>query len=146
MPTWLIKTCCLAIAEDPSVRENLNKKILLCHLSYAVRRGVNLSSNNVYINTKVLKHIYDQKPAEQYDFIIQNLHKIVRYPDNIYKNRNGKRGDFCLVKELKNKKYLCSIEDKNTREINIATVFRTDNKYLKKYEPLWSWRNGGSSS
>ncbi len=124
----------------------VNKKILLCHLSYAVRRGANLSSNNIYINTKVLKHIYDQKPAEQYDFIIQNLHKIVRYPDNIYKNRNGKRGDFCLVKELKNKKYLCSIEDKNTREINIATAFRTDNKYLKKYELLWSWRNGGSSS
>lgn len=123
-----------------------SKKILLCYLTYAVKRRGNLSSNNVYVSTKMLKHIYDKKPAEQYDFIVQNLYTIVRYPDWIYRNRSGKRGDFCLVKELKNKKYLCSIEDRNIKEINIATVFRTDDKYLKKYELLWSWKDGIPSS
>ncbi|MBU2545173.1 hypothetical protein KKC65_01805 [Patescibacteria group bacterium] len=95
---------------------------------------------------KSSKTCYDKKPAEQYDFIIRNLHTIVKYPDSIYKNKDGKRGDFCLVKELKNKKYLCSIEDKGMGEISIATAFRTDDKYLGKYELLWSWKDGTPSS
>lgn len=132
----------------------MDKKILLCNLTNAVKRGGNFSSGSVYITTKVLKHIYDKKPAELYDFIIKNLPQIVKYPNHIYRNKNGKRGDFCLVKSLKNEKYLCSIEicevcidtEKKQEEIYIATVFRTDDKYLEKYELLWSWRDDIPSS
>ena len=125
----------------------VDKRVLLCHITYAVRRGISLSSNNAYINTRVLKHLYDKRPAEEYDFIIHNLHKILRYPDCIYKNRQEKRGEYCLVKDIKNKKYLCSIEVGELKEINTATAFRVaDNKYLEKYELLWSWKDDAPSS
>lgn len=126
------------------------KKILLCKLINTVRRDCNFSSSGVYVTTKMLKHIYDKKPAELYDFIIENLVKIAKYPEHIYKNKSSKRGDFCFVKTLKNEKYLCSIEiynsEENKEEIYVATVFRTDDKYLEKYELLWSWRDDIPSS
>ena len=75
------------------------------------------------------------------------MHKILRYPDCIYKNRQEKRGEYCLVKDIKNKKYLCSIEVGELKEINTATAFRVaDNKYLEKYELLWSWKDDAPSS
>jgi len=123
----------------------VNKKILLCNLTNAVRQGGNFSCQAVYINTKALKHIYDQKPAEMYDFLISNLHKIVKYPDHIYKNKSAKRGNICLVKILSNEKYFCSIED-NNGELNIATAFRTEESYLRNFELLWSWRDDAPSS
>lgn len=129
----------------------MDKKILLCNLTKAVKRGCRFSSSGVYVTTKVLKHIYDKKPAELYDFIVQNLPKIVKYPSHIYKNKSAKRGDFCFVKSLKNEKYLCSIEicinpERKQEEIYVATVFRTDDKYLEKYELLWSWKDDTPSS
>jgi len=123
----------------------VQKEILLCHLTNAVRRVCNLSCNSVYVSTRMLKHLYDGKPAEQYDFIIYNLHTIVKYPDHIYKNKDGKRGDLILVKVLKNKKCLCSIEDKN-KKIEIATAFRVKDSYLNNYELLWSWRDDKNPS
>lgn len=129
----------------------VDKKFFLCNLTNVVKREVKFTSNKVYITTKMLKHIYDKKPAELYDFIVQNLYQIVKYPDHIYKNKSTKRGDFCFVKLLKNEKYLPSIEvcagdNKNQEEIYVATVFRTDEKYLEKYELLWSWRDDIPSS
>lgn len=135
---------CIKGTEKESVVAN--KRIMLCCLTYAVRRSVDFSSNNVYISTKALKHIYDKKPAEHYDSIIRSLHDMVRFPDHIYKNKNGKRGNYCLVKGFGDKKYLCSIEDKGIGELNIVTVFRTDDKYLAKYELLWSWKDDAPSS
>lgn len=126
------------------------KKILLCNLTKTVQRSCGFSSGAVYITTIILKHLYDKKPAEWYDFIINNLIEIVKYPNHIYKNRSEKTGNFCLVKTLKNKKYLCSIEicadEQEKPEIYIVTVFRTDDKYLEKYELLWSWRDDAPSS
>ncbi len=126
------------------------KKILLCNLTKAVQKGCGLSSGAVYITTKVLKHIYDKKPGELYDFIIDNLPTIVKYPDHIFKNKKEKTGDLCFVKTLKNKKYLCSIEgctnEEKKGEISIVTVFRVDDAYLEKYELLWSWRDDAPSS
>ena len=40
------------------------------------------------------KYLYDKKPAEEFDFIIDNLHQIVIYPDNIYKNKRPQTGRF----------------------------------------------------
>lgn len=94
----------------------VDTRILLCHLTFAVRRGINSSGSSVYMSTRVLKHMYDKKTAEEYDFIIENLHKVVKYPDQIYRNRDGKRGNFCLLKVLGEQKYLCSIEDNNEKK------------------------------
>lgn len=131
------------------------KTILLCNTTNAVAKVCNLKSVKVYVNTKVLKHLYDKKSAEEFDFITHNLHTIAKYPDNIYKNKAGKRGNFIFVKELKGNVYLCSIEVVDNCVINevienanfVVTSYRIrDSKYLKKYELMWSWKDGTPSS
>jgi hypothetical protein len=118
----------------------------MCNLTAAVVNGISCPSNKVYISTRVLKHVYDKRPAEEFDFLIENLHLIIKFPDLIFKNKSGKRGEFCFVKEIKGKKYLCSIEIINKVDIvqcEIATFFRVDSDYLKNYELLWEWKGGG---
>lgn len=119
-----------------------NKTILLCHLTKAVINGISLNSGEVYITTRALKHLYDKKPAEEYDFIIRHLHAITKYPTLIYENKDSKRGGFCLVeKNLKNEDYLCSIEVVDSK-IYVATAFRIrDKKYIESYKLLWSWED-----
>ena len=143
-----------------------NRKICLCYLTKAVTVGicVDHSIKNVYITTRCLKHLFDRKPAEEFLFIVNKLHRIVKYPDRIYKNKKGKRGEFCFVKNIGNEEYFCSIEileipsavyggsefgtskyGKNsiTKEIRIATAFRLRNpKHIKNYTLLWDWGNG----
>lgn len=131
-----------------------DRKICLCCLTKAVTRGIDIdySMKNVYISTRCLKHLFDKKPAEEFLFIIDHLHEVVKFPDEIYKNKKGKRGEFCLIKKIGSEKYLCSIEivsinrDEEigeTSEIQIATAFRLrDDKYIKNYTLLWDWGNG----
>jgi hypothetical protein len=78
--------------------------------------------------------------------VINNSHKTVKYPDEIYKNKNPKRGDYCFIKKIKEKKYLSSLEISNDG-ISVVTVFRLNKEsYLNDYELLWSWRDGEPSS
>jgi len=124
----------------------LDERVLLCHLTNTVSKQLNTGENSVYVNTRVIKHLYDKRPAEEYDFIIDNSHKIIKYPDEIYKNKNPKRGDYCFVKKIKEKKYLSSLEISNG-EILLVTVFRLNKEsYLNDYELLWRWRDGEPSS
>ena len=128
-------------------------KFFLCHLTNAVCSGVRVAKeiNKVYMTSRCLKHLFDSKPAEEFFFIIDNLHKVVKYPDRIYDNRGGKRGEYCLVKRIGSSEYLCSIEITKRlpidKEIQIATAFRLrDKKYIKNYTLLWSWRNDAPPS
>jgi len=141
-------------------------KIFLCRLTNAVCLGIGVDKivGRVYVTSRALKHLFDKKPAEEFFFLIDNLRKIVKYPDQIYKNKTSKRGEYCLVKMIGGSDYFCSIEivkfppavfglselgtskyDENgeTEEIQIATAFRLrDNNYIKTYTLLWSWENG----
>ena len=124
--------------------------VYICRLTYTVFRILGFEDSKVHLNTKVLKHLYDKKPAEEFDFIVRNLHKIIKYPDRIYKNKTSKRGDYCLVKKIEDFSYLCSVEfteDGEEMKIIVVTAFRVrDEAYLKKYELLWSWKGGNPSS
>ena len=143
-----------------------DRKMFLCHLTQAVSNGIktNKNINNVHITSRLLKHLFDKKPAEEFMFLLDNLHKIVKYPDKIYKNKAAKRGCFCFVKRIGDFEYLCSLEvikippaifgeavfgvsefgaEKEREEIQIATAFRLrDGKYIKNYTLLWDWGNG----
>jgi hypothetical protein len=113
--------------------------VFLCHLTFAVTKA-NKFKPNVYLSTKVLKHIYDKRPAEEYDFIIESLYKIVRYPDVIYKNKDPKRGDYVFTKIVGDCNYFCSLEACEDG-FNVVTVFRLRKEnYLKNYDSIWSWR------
>lgn len=126
----------------------------LCHLTIAVIKGVNLEYQKVYISTRVVKHIYDRKPAEEFEYLSNHIHKIVKYPDYIYMNKDSKRGDFGFVKQLDKDLYFCSvqavddmIEDGGTSGLCVVTAFRLRKpNYLNNYKLLWSWRGDIPSS
>jgi hypothetical protein len=125
--------------------------IHLCNLTFSVKKGLSVNPRKVYLSTRVLKHVYDKRPASEFDFILNNIVKIVKYPDLVYKNKSGKRGSYCFVKKIGNRLYLCSVEmtiyiDGDLRytdeRIDVVTFFSTDEKYLKNYELLWEWKGG----
>jgi hypothetical protein len=115
-------------------------------------KGAGLDISKVYINTRVIKHIYDKRPAEEFDYCVENAVATVKYPDKIYKNKGGKRGSYCFVKEVKNCKCLVSVESVETPDDGqpphfvVVTFFRVDDAYLKDYELLWEWKDGNPSS
>ena len=118
----------------------------LTNLTLIVAKVAGLSDIKVYITSRVLKHLYDKKPAEEFQFILNHLIEIVKYPKYIYRNKGSKRGSICVVTEIKNKSYLCSIEVVINKNY-IVTVFRIrDSSYLKNYEILWSRKDGSPSS
>lgn len=130
-----------------------DRRMFLCYLTKAVISGIDIGENvsGVYVTSRSLKHLFDKKPAEEFMFLLDNLHKIVKYPEKIYKNKDAKRGSFCLVKRIGDFEYLCSVEivslplefRNEKREIQIATAFRLrDDEYIKNYTLLWDWGNG----
>ncbi len=123
-----------------------NISVFLCNLTYAVTKGVDLEGyHKVYISTKVLKHSYDKHPTFEYNLIINEIHKIIRYPDYVYKNKENKTGDYCFVKIVKNEKCLCVLE-KSEQCLEVVTFYRvTKEKYLNSFTLVWSWRDDGVS-
>ena len=129
--------------------------ISICKLTKTVNKQMELLFEcdcRVYINTRVLQHLYDKKPAEEFAFIVDNVHKIAKYPDCIYKNKDPKRGDVCFTKRIGGENYMCSLEmcereDGSARELFVVTSFRIRKEnYLNNYELLWSWRDDTLSS
>lgn len=129
-----------------------NVQVLICNLTNAVITAVPANCNRVYINTRVLKHVYDKRPAEEFDFLIENVHHIIKYPTQIYLNGDGKKGDLCFVAEIKNYKYLCSVEIKKDEHsthsfCEVVTFFRIQKEsYLDNYKLIWEWKGGAPSS
>lgn len=131
------------------------KTSLLCNLTNVVMKVLNLISPKIHVTTIMLKHLYDTKPAEEYEFILHNLISVVRFPEHIYENKSGKRGQFSFTKRIKNHLYFCSIEttqipipDGSTEEINfVVTAFRIRKEnYLRDYKLIWSWKDDLPSS
>jgi len=131
----------------------INKTVFLCHLTNAVSKGIGIfPTNKIYTTSRVIKHMYDKKPAEEFDFLINCVHRIVKFPDKVYQNQDAKRGDFCFVKNLNGRSYFCSIQivrndGGDTEDLYLATAFRIRKiNYLDNYKLLWSWKDGAPSS
>lgn len=100
---------------------------------------------NYFITTRAIKHMYDKRPAREFDLILIYLPILLADPDLIFKNKIEKRGEFCHVKEFNEELYLCSFEFKN--EIHqVVTCFRIEGSYLNSYILLWSRKDGEPSS
>jgi hypothetical protein len=104
-------------------------------------------NSEIYVTTRCLKHIYDKRPAEEFDFIMAHLQDILERPHAIYLNKDRKRGNFCFEGQTNGRMYLAAVEvticEDGTDEPQIATAFRIrDDQYLKNYELLWGWRDG----
>lgn len=126
-------------------------QVLLCNLTNTVAKGIHSKCSKVYIGSRVLKHVYDKRPAEEFDFLVEHVHHITKYPDSIYRNKNKKKGDFIFVKKLKNKTYVCSLQEmmreEDNRRCEVVTFFRIrKHNYLASYDLLWEWKGGEPSS
>lgn len=103
----------------------------------------NIENGSVYITTYSLKHLFDKKPAEEFHFILDHLHLIIIYPDQIYQNKSGKRGNLCFTKRIRGSEYLCALEKVADNEFQVATAFRLrDSDYIKNYTLLWNRGSG----
>jgi|SRR3989344_3331383 len=151
----LIKFCKKYIRGTASKAPVIELSILLCNLTKTVQKVCKLETQKVHVTTKVLKHLYDSKPAEEFDFIIRHVFKLIKYPDQIYENKSSKRGDLCFVKTIKCEKYIASIEvfieiSENGKDVEVnyaVTAFRIrKDNYLKNYKLLWSWKGDNPSS
>lgn len=128
----------------------VEKTVFLCGLTNAVAHALDKQSPKVYATSRFLKHLYDKKPAEEFDFLLDHLHQVIKYPEGLFYNKAGKRGDWCFTRTIGNAIYLASLEISPSSEnlaMYVATAFRVrDAKYLDSYELLWSWRSDRPSS
>lgn len=140
------------------VKDSLKKSVVLlaqthlCDLAIMITEHLNIGASRVYLNTRVLKHLYDKRPAEEYDFMIKNLTDIIKFPHKIYENKNAKRGSFLFVKQYNCEECVVSLEMIHSEKENtnshceVVTFFRADKDYLLNYKLLWEWKGGTPSS
>lgn len=140
----LHKKCVRDTSKDSIVVEI---SILLCTLTVAVKTGVNLGSKKVFLKSRVLKHIYDKRTAQEYDFFLKSLYKVVKYPDMIFKNSGSKRGSKLFVKEIEGGLFCIVLEENVEDDCNyIVTCFKTKESYLVKFQEIWHWEGGDPPS
>lgn len=102
-------------------------------------------ARDYFVTTMVIKHMYDKRPAREFDLILIYLPILLKDPDLIFRNKAEKRGEYCHVREFNGEIYFCSFEFVN--EIHhVVTCFRIEPTYLNGYTLLWSRKDGEPSS
>lgn len=119
-----------------------NATLYIGNLKLSITRKLGISSKNIFIRTRSLKHMYDKRTAQVYDLLLDKLLDILRNPECIYKNKSSKRGSKCFVKKIGKYKYLIVLEEKDISGNYIVTGFPVDNKYLKNFRRVWYWKDG----
>ncbi len=104
---------------------------------------------SVYLSTRSLKHCYDKRTAQEFDFILSNLNHIISSPNKIYRNKSSKRGEICVTKKIQDSECLCSLEIIKVQQssaAHIVTFFIASPEYLSSFELLWERKDGVPSS
>ena len=119
-------------------------KFLKIRLTDFVHEG---KVHRVFVSTRSLKHVYDKRPAEEFDRCVLTINEILDKPLEIYDNtsKEGKRGSILLSYSDKHKqKYLCVLEKEDMgNNYNVVTFFRLRKEnYLKSYKLIWSQEDG----
>lgn len=120
-------------------------RVKLCDLSHKLKPKLKLKDTRVYVTTKSLKHMYDARSAQEFDFIIQNIELAIKHPLKIYKNKVGKTGDVCLYTEFDENAYFYILETK-LGNAYLVSAYRLSNieekrkNYLSGYKLLRSWK------
>lgn len=109
------------------------------------------TGRKVYLSTKSLKHIHDRYVYDKQNFpefiiVLQNLTRIIKYPDEVRMDAKSKRGDFMFVKNVREQPYFVSIQISPEGEMEVVSSSATGESYLKKFTLLWSWGSANSPS
>lgn len=123
----------------------------LCSFTFEVSR-VMINSKyieskvKVFVTTKMLKHLYDKRPAEKYDSILNNIYTFVKYPDHIYINKDSKRGDKLFVMKIEDQNWIVSLESLEEKYYVVTCFKQRGENYLNNYTLIWSWKGDNPSS
>ena len=121
----------------------------VCSLTNDVAREGEFTGKKVHMKGRSVKHLYDKRPAEEFEFVMRHVEQVVKFPDRLYVNRGSKTGDFLFYKKIDEGVYLCSVEktdetdpeDGVSRMNYIVTCFRVRKEsYLNNYELLRDWK------
>ena len=138
------------VRRTPREAAVFKSNIDIARISPEIADSLNTHERNVSISTRSLKHLYDKKPAEEFDAILDNLAVVIENPDTLYKNKDHMRGNYCITKYIGGVAYLVSLEipqQNAAKTIQVVTSFRVrDSQYLEHYDLLRSWRDGAHSS
>jgi hypothetical protein len=120
-------------------------RIKICDVPHKLKRKLKITDERVYITTKSLKHLYDVRPAGEFDFIISNIESFILSPTRVYKNKEGKTGDICFYKEVEGGAYF-SILEMTGNSVCVVSAYRLSDiaekriNYLAGYKLIWSWK------
>jgi len=122
-----------------------NTVIFVGSLKTSITTTLGVSSSKVHCTSKVVKHIYDDKPPTHVLPILKNLPQVIKRPDFVYKNRKDKgtkTGDYVFVKTIRRDEFLAIIQkekDTNDAHYIVTAWILKDKHYLKDYELLWKF-------
>lgn len=136
------------------------KRVFICHsrelINPIIRDHFRVmhGSKGVYLSAVALKHvhdrhIFDKKSPAHFFMLIENLSRIIGYPDRIYANTGNKKGDLIFVKKIQGQLCLVSLQiilEKEAKGMEIVSMFVTGKKYLEKFTLLWGWGMASSPS
>lgn len=128
---------------------------MLCKIKSSLVQVINLhttcSDQNVFLNTRALKHIYDRHIYDKsspwvFEIILNNLTQIIKRPDEVRRNMESKRGDFLFVKKIGRQIFYVSIEVVIGGNLEVVSASATSDNYLRKFTLLWSWESANFPS
>lgn len=114
-------------------------------LPHKLKSKVHAKDLRVYVTTKSLKHMYDVRLAQEFDFVVDKMEWALTQPHRIYKNKEGKTGDICFYVEFENSAYFYILDIKAdgiyiVSAYSLSKVEEKRKNYLSGYKLLWSWK------
>jgi hypothetical protein len=119
-----------------------NEVILLSRINIQTLRQTELCQAGIYISSRALKHMYDKRPAQEYDSLLKSIPQIIGYPDHIYRNKPHLEG-FAFVKAIHGYSYMCPVKHirDNQNKMCVVTAFSVKPGYMKDFKLLWSYHH-----
>jgi hypothetical protein len=91
----------------------------------------------------VLKHLYDKRPAQEYDCLLENILGITKFPDLLYINKSERSVDYIFIKAVNGYSYMCSakfVQKNEYGKLNIITAFSVKQECMRDFKLIWSWK------
>jgi len=141
----------LILAVDRHIRNTPRKgyvkdlRIKICDFPHKLKGKLKIKDKRVYITTKSLKHLYDVRKGEEFDYIISNIDHFILNPTGIFKDKERKTGNYCIYKETGNGAYFI-ILDVTENSVYVVSGYRLSEveekrkNYLSGYRLIWSWK------
>jgi hypothetical protein len=133
----------------------LLERIFICKVKEPLRiimdGHVACPDKKVHLSTKSLKHmhdrhVYEKKTPLDLRIILDNLTNIVKYPDEVRKDKDAKKGDFLFIRKVGEHAYWAAVQVSLEGGIEVVSASATGPRYTEKFTLLWSRGTANSPS